>query len=283
MTVSQKYLEFISLVQALNTIVFGDDTAEVTLDGITKPSISKFLAQVDALTTAELQRLRDAINVVMNQQSVPTTIVTDGTHSQEWINSDFRAALQALNNWINTKGLPNGYASLDANGTIPEAQLPINAVPQATEAVAGKAKIATSAIAKTGVNDTDFLTAKKLRGALNASGSAPISAVRAYCAFNGASAPVIYNESNVLSIAVAGSTAALLKFTVTFKTPMPTKDYAISGFCSDIANSNRLAGITMNPDDITNKTVNGFDFWCRYASGGSLNIAPALITFMVVC
>lgn len=102
MTVSQKYLEFISLVQALNTIVFGDDTAEVTLDGITKPSISKFLAQVDALTTAELQRLRDAINVVMNQQSVPTTIVTDGTHSQEWINSDLRAALQALNDRIDS-------------------------------------------------------------------------------------------------------------------------------------------------------------------------------------
>lgn len=102
MTVSQKYLEFISLVQALNTIVLGDDTAEVTLDGITKPSISKFLAQVDALTTAELQRLRDAIDVVMNQQSVPTTIVTDGTHSQEWINSDFREALQALNDRINS-------------------------------------------------------------------------------------------------------------------------------------------------------------------------------------
>ena len=156
-------------------------------------------------------------------------------------------------------------------------------VPQSTEAVAGKAKIATSAIAQAGTNDTDIITAKKLRNALNAGGSAPVSAVRAYCAFNGASAPVIYNESNVLSITVAGSTAALLKFTVTFKTPMPTKDYAISGFCSDVSNSNRLAGITMNPDDIINKTVNGFDFWCRYASGGSLNIAPALITFMVVC
>ena len=36
-------------------------------------------------------------------------------------------------------------------------------VPQATEAVAGKAKIATSAIAQAGVNDTDIITAKKLR------------------------------------------------------------------------------------------------------------------------
>ena len=153
MTISQKYLEFISLVQALNTIVFGGDTAEVTLDGITKPSISKFLAQVDALTTAELQRLRDAINVVMNQQSVPTTIVTDGTHSQEWINSDFRAALQALNDLIDTKG----HSTLGADGKVDPIYLP-----QATETTLGVAKIATTAIAKAGVNDTDFITAKKL-------------------------------------------------------------------------------------------------------------------------
>ena len=36
-------------------------------------------------------------------------------------------------------------------------------IPQATEAVVGKAKIATSAIAQAGVNDTDIITAKKLR------------------------------------------------------------------------------------------------------------------------
>ena len=35
-------------------------------------------------------------------------------------------------------------------------------VPQATETVAGKAKIATSAIAQAGTNDTDFITPKKL-------------------------------------------------------------------------------------------------------------------------
>ena len=38
-------------------------------------------------------------------------------------------------------------------------------VPQATEAVAGKTKIATTAEAQAGVNDTDFLTPKKLKDA----------------------------------------------------------------------------------------------------------------------
>lgn len=38
-------------------------------------------------------------------------------------------------------------------------------VSASTETVAGKAKIATTAIAQAGVNDTDFITAKKLRDA----------------------------------------------------------------------------------------------------------------------
>lgn len=39
----------------------------------------------------------------------------------------------------------------------------IAATPQATETVAGKAKIATTAIVQTGTNDTDFVTPKKLK------------------------------------------------------------------------------------------------------------------------
>ena len=49
-----------------------------------------------------------------------------------------------------------GAISTDATPTIPVA----------TETIAGKAKIATTAIAQAGVDDTDFLTAKKLRDVL---------------------------------------------------------------------------------------------------------------------
>ena len=175
-----------------------------------------------------------------------------------------------LHDGVTAGGVKIPYLS---NGLVPSTMLPT-----ATESVIGASKIATTAIAQAGMNDTDFLTAKKLRDALNATGTPPISAVRAYCTFDGASAPVIYNESNIASISVSS-----LKFTVTFKTPMPTKNYAISGFCASDSNSNHIAGITMNPNDIINKTVNGFNFWCRYASGNSSNIAPVLITFMIVC
>lgn len=253
MTVSQKYLEFISLVQALNTIVFGDDTAEVTLDGITKPSISKFLAQVDALTTAELQRLRDAIDVVMNQQSVPTTIVTDGTHSQEWINSDFRAALQALNDWIDTKGLPNGYASLDANGTIPNEQLPISIGGQATETALGGAKIATTAIARAGTNDTDSITAKKMRDALNASGGAPISACRAWVNF-GASGGVITVKGSLNIASVTRVSAGV--YNVNFNIPMPIENYAVFVSNSGDVYSGARINATSDTSNPTIKTVN---------------------------
>ena len=41
----------------------------------------------------------------------------------------------------------------------------IAATPNATQTVAGKAKIATTAIAQAGLNDTDIITAKKLRDA----------------------------------------------------------------------------------------------------------------------
>lgn len=102
--------------------------------------------------------------------------------------------------------------------------------------------------------------------------------VRAFCSFNGTGAPVILAESNIASISVSS-----LKFTVTFKTPMPHADYVINGFASDVNNSNRVAAITMNPDMIPSKTVNGFDFYARYSSNASTNIASPLICFSIVC
>ena len=98
-------------------------------------------------------------------------------------------------------------------------------VPQATETVAGKAKIATTAIAQAGVNDADFLTAKKLRGALNANGAAPISACRAWVCFNGKqSPPVILSSLNISSV-VKNATG---DYTLNFATPLENSNYSVS-------------------------------------------------------
>ena len=60
------------------------------------------------------------------------------------------------------KGAASGLAPLDANVKVDPIYLP-----QSKETTFGVAKIATTAIAQEGVNDTDFITAKKLRGVLN--------------------------------------------------------------------------------------------------------------------
>ena len=104
----------------------------------------------------------------------------------------------------------------------------IAATPNATETVAGKAKIATTAIAQAGVNNTDFITAKKLRDALNATGIAPIYACRAWVFFDATSGtPVILASGNVSSITDNG----VGKYVVNFTTAMQDAHYAASALC----------------------------------------------------
>ena len=65
----------------------------------------------------------------------------------------------------NQKGFANGITPLDANVKVDPIylpDLPNNAIPQATETALGVAKIATTAIARAGTNNTDFITALKL-------------------------------------------------------------------------------------------------------------------------
>lgn len=97
-----------------------------------------------------------------------------------------------------------------------------SAAPQATETALGVAKIATTAIAQAGVNDTDIITAKKLRDAFNATGDAPVSACRAHCRFK-LTAPLILSSFNIASV-VRISTAI---YQVTLIKPMPNPNYII--------------------------------------------------------
>ncbi len=114
----------------------------------------------------------------------------------------------------NQKGFANGITPLDANVKVDPIYLP-----KATETTLGVAKIATTAIAQAGDNDTDFLTPKKLRDALNAGGEAPISACRAWVVFTCVSNVVtILNSMNILNVTRLGTS----NFKITYATPMPT-------------------------------------------------------------
>ena len=128
----------------------------------------------------------------------------------------------------NQKGFANGIAPLGANVKVDPIYLPAlpnNAIPQATETALGVAKIATTAIARAGTNDTDIITAKKLRDALNASGGAPIYAFRASAMFNGTngiSGSTLRNISSVERLAVG-------YYKCNFATAMSDTNYGVKG------------------------------------------------------
>ena len=83
-------------------------------------------------------------------------------------------------------------------------------VPQATEAVAGKAKIATSAIAQAGVNDTDFITPLKLKNI--AFGAAQTS--KSKTLVSGTTYTNTTNKPITLSVSMSGSSGVAASITV---------------------------------------------------------------------
>lgn len=159
----------------------------------------------------------------------------------------------------NQKGFANGIAPLDANVKVDPIYLPSlpnTAIPKATETALGVAKIATTAIAQAGTNDTDFITAKKLRDALNATGSLPIYALRTWGVIKGTSNPAsLVTGVNVASVIDDG----IGQYRIVFSTPMPTLNYAILIGTTTYSESDKGAygAVRMNT-----KTLNGFSILC---------------------
>lgn len=126
------------------------------------------------------------------------------------------------------------------------------ATPNATETIAGKAKIATTAIAQAGANDTDFLTPKKLREALNAQGDAPISAIRSYVIGSATSAPTILRSMNVASVTKPSSS----QLTINFIKPMPDINYMVLAYSKYGATPNEFMGGVAISKTVSSCTIN---------------------------
>ena len=130
------------------------------------------------------------------------------------------------------------------------------ATPDASTEVKGLAKIATTAIAQAGANDTDILTPKKLRDALNASGILPVYGLRSWGIIKGTTTPASLGRGvNVASIVDEG----VGQYKVTFTTAMPNIDYVVltgatSYSTTDLGN---YGAVKMG-----SKTVNGFSIIC---------------------
>ncbi len=178
----------------------------------------------------------------------------------------------------NQKGFASGIAPLDANVKVDPIYLPAlpnNAIPQATETALGVAKIATTAIAQEGTNDTDIITAKKLRDALNAEGDAPVSACRASGRFR-ITTPTVLSSFNIASIVRVSAGIYL----VTMSQAMPNANYITlsSGSSTTFAGQAWAA-----KEDLSfTKTTTQFRIICTSTTGGDLvEVANAQIIFGV--
>ena len=130
----------------------------------------------------------------------------------------------------------------------------------ATETTAGKAKIATTAIAQAGTNNTDIITAKKLRDALNATGTAPVYACRAWLNMNGQGGVTIRESANIASVVREQAGVYLVKTSVA----MPTVNFAVlvgGSFSSAVINSGTNGNI-----NVVNVSENSFRVF--YSDGG---------------
>lgn len=165
------------------------------------------------------------------------------------------------------KAVASGVATLDANTKVLVAQLPT-----ATEVVTGVAKIATTAIAQAGTNDTDILTAKKLRDALNAGGDFPVACFRSYGYIKTSGATVtLEKQLNIASVV----RTAVGTYTVTFAKPMPNTNYLIfTGIEGD--GGQDTVKVTLK----VSKTVNGFNI-IAFSQNGTIdgaNLSFGVIT-----
>ena len=135
------------------------------------------------------------------------------------------------------------------------------AIYNASETVSGKIKIATSTEAAAGTDNTRAITLAGLRSGLNASGSAPVFACRAWVNFNGTGTVAIRASGNVSSI----TDNSIGDYTVNFTTAMPDAYYCVN------VSTERSAGF-VNVATYANSSVRMYTY---NASSGLADVTSA--------
>ena len=103
--------------------------------------------------------------------------------------------------------------------------------------------LAVSTINGVDISVSPVLNETQLKGALNATGTAPIYACRAWENFNGTGTVAIRASGNVSSITDNG----VGDYTVNFTTAMPDANYGVSGFVAKDIDSVGGWGINTSP------------------------------------
>lgn len=146
-------------------------------------------------------------------------------------------------------------------------------VSNATETVEGKAEIATQIETNAATDDTRFVTPKKLlagvKNHLNATGSAPIYACRAWVNFNGTGTPTIIASGNVSSITDNG----VGNYTVNFTNPLFNANYVTAfGSMYGTSTTTRQSGLRHNGQ--TASSLNVVYVYLPSNNGATLSDCP---------
>lgn len=125
---------------------------------------------------------------------------------------------------------------------------------------------------------TELSTANndRTKAALNATGSAPIYACRAWVTFGGTGTVAITASGNVSSVTDNG----IGDYTVNFINPMPDSDYAYSWGLTKHNDRTSTDSVTQNLSSA--KTVNSFQILTqKIVSSGTVLVDPAIVTISV--
>lgn len=127
-------------------------------------------------------------------------------------------------------------------------------IPAASDTTQGLVELATSAEAAAGTDTARAITPAGLFGGLNATGTAPIFAPRAWVNFNGTGTVAIRGSGNVSSITDNGPG----DYTVNFTTALPDANYVVMGFAS--------SGVTPGCVVVVSRGTTGFRFTTRQSN-----------------
>ena len=209
------------------------------LDGVTSTAAELNILDGATLSTAELNILDGAtlstaeLNIL---DGVPATLTATELGYVDGVTS-------AIQTQLNAKQASDAdltaIAGLSSNGMIARTGAGTAAARTVTagtgiavtngDGVSGNptvaADLASQAEAEAGTDNTKVMTPLRLRNALNASGSAPVYACRAWVNFNGTGTVAIRASGNVSSITDNG----VGDYTVNFTTAMQDTNYAVNG------------------------------------------------------
>lgn len=134
--------------------------------------------------------------------------------------------------------------------------------------------VASTAEAKAGTENTKFLTALRLREGLNAAGSAPVYACRAWVQFQSNPSVSPRAGGNVTSVTDLGTGY----FRINFTTPMPHANYAVAGMSSGGSASNERMVFIPESNPPTTSAC-----WVRVSSGEGSAGDALYNTVMIFC